>query len=271
MWSRLLLCFSGFLLVGCQNCRHIVTQTDMQVYIGTGQSLMTAHWNTLQSDSANPHVFMFKDGRWQPAIEPTSEQIGAATSPLTAFGKAMSSFDSSASIGVINCAVGSTTLDEWMPGSCSNPNLPHCGLMEECLSKIQAAKATNPHIHIAGILHNEGQSLAHECAGYWSSLFPAYVAEWRFRLGDIPIVFAQLGQMPEECGINYLDNFRSQQAQIHIEKVFMIKTIDLATTDGVHLTTESQIVQGQRFAMAMRNDAVSLTECSDPWWARLVR
>lgn len=270
MRFRLYYVINALLLTACQNCRHIVPQTGMQVYIGTGQSLMVGFFNSLQMELANPHVQMFKNGKWQIAIEPTSELPLAATSPLTAFGKEMIRLNPSTPIGVINCAVGSTTLDEWLPGSCSNPNLPVCGLMEECMAKIQEAKALNPSIHIAGILHNEGQSLAHECAGNWSSLFPAYAAEWQSRLGDIPIVFAQLGALPEECGAGYLDNFRAQQAAIHGPNIFMIKTNDLPTTDGVHLTTEGQINQGQRFAQAI-SQVNPLTECSEPWFMRLIK
>lgn len=266
--TALLMLALATLSTACQNCRTLQPPTGMQVYVGTGQSLMAAFFNTLQQDPAHPQVKMFKDGKWQPAVEPTSEQTSAATSPLTSFGKEMVRINPNIQVGVINCAVGSTTLDEWMPGS---TGLPVTGLFEACEAKIHQAKAADPTIQIAGILHNEGQSLAHECAmGYWPTLFPQFAKAWQDAYGDIPVIFAQLGNLPEECGAGYLNSIRNQQAAIHAHKVFMITTQDLTTTDGVHFDTTSQIIQGQRFAQ-VASQVNPLKECSEPWWSRMVR
>lgn len=244
----------------------------MRVYVGTGQSLMVAFFNQLIVEPPDTRVKMFKDGKWQPAVEPTSNLPSAATSPLVAFGKEMVRLNPSTPIGIINCAVGSTTLDEWMPGSSANLNLPVSGLFEACVDQIEAAIRAQPDIVIAGILHNEGQSLAHECQmGYWSAIFPRFSSAWQGRYGNIPVVFAQLGSLVEECGAGYLDSVRTQQAGISAKNVFMITTMDLPTTDGVHFTAAAQQEQGRRFAQMIHVTSGSSKECSEPWWSRLFR
>jgi len=66
----------------------------------------------------NPRILMFRNDNWIPAIEPLHQDrpeagIGLAMS----FASVILSHHSEISIGLIPCAVGATSISEWMPGT----------------------------------------------------------------------------------------------------------------------------------------------------------
>lgn len=262
----------GCLLVsGCQTCRTPVLDSNMNIYVIWGQSLAGGFFDSPMQDAADNRISFYKAGSWQLGQEPSSDDPASVYTSAMSFAKEMLRLNPSTPIGIVNCARGSTILAEWLPGSAANPNLPVSGLFEACTEMVNRAIAANPGSHVAGILGNQGQSDAHECtAGSWAALFPTLSKAFQATYGAIPVVFSQLGQLPEECGTGYLDSIRAQQASIHVPKVLMISTLDLTTTDGVHMDSMSHVIEGQRWALAM-HQAQTIEECSEPWWSRMFR
>lgn len=259
------------LFPACRNCRTLPPAQGLQVYLLAGQSLMVGNWSTTISETPDARVLMFKNGSWQTAVEPINEDVHAFYGPGVAFGKEMVRLNPSTPIGLVSCAVGSTTIDEWQPGSCSNANFPVCGLFERCDAMIRAAMAQQPGSTFAGILVNQGQSDMHEGSGYWPTGFANLVESWRTIYGGIPIVFAQLGIFVDPLRSQVeVEQFKAGQAGIKKSHVYMIRTDDLPVVDGVHLTTEGQIIQGQRFAQTFQQ-AAGIEECTEPWWSRIFR
>lgn len=256
---------------GCQNCRTLAPDSNTAIYVIVGQSLAGGFFDTPMQDAPDNRIQFYKAGQWQLGQEPSSDDPASVYTSGMSFAKEMLRLNPSTPIGIVNCARGSTTLDEWMPGSAANPNLPVSGLFEACTEMVNRAIAANHGSHVTGILYNEGQSLAHECqAGYWASKFPKLVEAFQATYGDITVVFSQLGQLPEECGADYLDSVRSQQAAIKVHNVKMVSTLDLATTDGVHMDSLGHVIEGQRWALAM-HQASGGESCSEPWWSRMFR
>lgn len=208
----------------------------------------------LTSETPEPKVKMWKYHMWQTASEPANivDPGPIGYGPSTSFGKEMVRLHPSMTVGVVNCARGSTTMAEWLPTA--SPTLPVTGLYQRCLSELGEALQTDPTTSLAGILVMQGESDAYECDGNWPVEFRQLIDFLRTDLPVVPIVFGQLGPMPNSsCGgqVGY-QQFRDLQATINFPGVRMIQTIDLPTIpEGVHFNTQGQQILGQRFAEAL--------------------
>ena len=88
----------------------------------------------------------------------------------------------------------------------------------------------------------------------WAEKFATFAFNFRQDIGqpNLPLVYAQLGSPADEDteGLPYWDAIKTQQENIQIPSARMIVTEDLPM-DGIHYTTNSYEVIGQRFAEAM--------------------
>lgn len=256
-------------LAACQNCRTLPPPSGTAVYVIVGQSLAGGFFDTPMTDNPDSRIQFYKHGSWVQGQEPSSDDSASVYTSGMSFAKQMLSQNPSTPIGIVNCARGSTTLDEWLPGSSANTSLPVTGLFESCTALVDQAIQALPGSHVSGILVNQGQSDAAECLGSWAGEFPTLTGAFQRRYGDIPIAFSQLGQLIVPCPVGYLDNFRNEQASIRAHGVSMVVTTDLNTTDGTHMDTSGHVIEGQRWAQAVRSSGGE--SCSEPWWSRMFR
>ncbi len=123
---------------------------QMKLYLLIGQSNMAGRGKVEPQDQvANPHIFMLtKDLQWVPAKDPLHfDKPGAAgVGPGSEFAREILKANPNASIGLIPCAVGSTSLDQWKQGGALNN------------AAVARTKEAMKHGKLAGILWHQGES-----------------------------------------------------------------------------------------------------------------
>lgn len=83
-----------------------------------GQSNMAGRgeWNSIQPVS-DPRIFMFRNNCWLPAVEPLHDDRPEAGVGLAmSFAAELLKSNPDIAAGLIPCAVGATTISEWLPG-----------------------------------------------------------------------------------------------------------------------------------------------------------
>lgn len=239
----------------------------LHLFLLTGQSNMSGHGKLRDSDrKTHPRIYMLgNDYHWKAGREPVDDathQVDAVSNdglgpehdslgPSMAFAKALTKAEPKIAVGLIPCALGGTSILAWQK------NLSDETLYGSCLKR---ARAASPMGKIAGILFFQGEADAmdpkklpdqHPAPTRWAELFTQWVFDFRTDLNDpqLPVVFAQIGKTiyPE---FTQWDEVKKQQASIHLPRVAMIHTEDLALEDGLHFKSESYDKIGERFAQA---------------------
>jgi hypothetical protein len=235
----------------------------LSLFILAGQSNMSGWGEVPQQQTADSRIYLFgNDYRWREAIEPiddgymqidaVSEVRGRGFSPSLAFATTLLRHDPLLRIGLVPCAKSATGIIEWQR------NLSDASLYGSCLKRARAASTMGT---VSGILFFQGETDAERDPrrvephpGEWAQLFTRLVADWREDLQDrsLPVVFAQLGNIPFSADYPGLHTVKAQQASVDLPRTAMITTDDLELVDGVHFTVDSFRIVGRRFAEAHR-------------------
>ena len=198
---------------------------------------------------------------WTEAAEPLDDPRGQkdacsldlspGVGPGAAFAQRLTELLPAVHVGLIPCARGRVTLDEWTPNT--RPNTLYG-------SSLRRARLAQKKGRLSGVLFYQGESDTSSLAAVdsWPQRFAALVAAWRRDLGDpdLPVVFCQIGDLaPRWRGapaFRYWDRLQERQAGVRLPMVRMVTTGDLALmSDGIHLTTAAQMILGRRLAQAM--------------------
>jgi hypothetical protein len=235
----------------------------MLLFILAGQSNMVG-WAPVPDDQiSDPRVYVFGNNyQWWIAREPVDDAYNqvdvvsqdriAGFGPSLAFGLASVERNPEVVIGLIPCAKSSSGIIEWQR------NLSDQSLYGSCLKR---ARAASPMGHISGVLFFQGETDALDPNLFpqfdphpstWSVLFSDFITAVRRDLDDpeLPVVFAQLGANPDPADVPYWELIKEQQASIQLPMTGMIITEDLPLLDGLHFTTDSYRIIGNRFADA---------------------
>ena len=225
------------------------------LYLLIGQSNMAGRGNIEAQDTVtDPNVFMLnKENKWVPAKSPLHfDKPMAGTGLGLTFGKTMAQKDKR-KIGLIPCAVGGTSISQWMPNSYDKVTNTH--------PYNDAIRRTKIALHdgqLKGILWHQGEGDASkERVPFYEQRFDSLLVnlqkELQFDISKLPIVVGELGQFyveknPKAKEIN--------QVLKHISKTH--PNIALVTSKGlthkgdtVHFDAGSQRTLGQRFAQKM--------------------
>jgi plastocyanin len=210
-----------------------------------GQSNMAG--NNVKDAPAAPEdnrVWVFEGG-WRPIA--SLEKAGSSRvidGPGLPFARKLVRSGTARSVGLIPCAVGGTSIKEWLPDD---------AVYQECVRRIRSAG-----LPIAGVLFYQGENdtlhnLGPKWPTTWAEKFETMVGAFRADVGDarLPIVFAQLATTTRD-GLWHWQTIKDQQASVAISGVSMVKTDDLPLRDGLHLTDEAAAIVGERFALALR-------------------
>lgn len=122
---------------------------DMKLFLLIGQSNMSGRGKIEEQDKVeNPQIFMLtKDLQWVLAKDPLHfDKPSAGVGIGSQFARDILKANPKANIGLIPCAVGGTSLDQWKPGS---------ALYKTALARAQEAMK---HGTLAGILWHQGES-----------------------------------------------------------------------------------------------------------------
>lgn len=207
------------------------------------------------TETAAPVYVFGNDYRWHRAIEPIDngrDQVDVASfdvvvgvGPGRSFGARWTELNPGVPIGLIPCAMGGSSISDW------GRNLDDASLYGSMLKRWRAASALG---EVRGVLFFQGESDATaERAGLWTEQFQRWVADVRADIGapNLPVVFAQLGDGRESVDPEAWKRLQAMQAEVELPHSAMIKTSDLALSDGMHFTSESYHSIGRRFAEAM--------------------
>ena len=214
-----------------------------------------------EEERVDPRIYVFSnDYRWRVAAEPIdhafnqvdkiSEDQTAAFGPSLAFGLASLDRQPQVVIGLIPCAKDSSGIAQWQR------NQSDQSLYGSCLKRARAASTMG---QIAGVLFFQGETDAQnptldpqpELHPFdWAQLFSAFITDLRQDLDepDLPVVFAHLGSNPLSADFPNWQIVKEQQSSIGLPMTAMITTDDLPLMDGLHFTTDSYRIIGERFA-----------------------
>jgi len=238
-------------------------QGKLKLYVLMGQSNMVGKAPIPDNLTPSANIFSFgNDYRWKVAAEPTDDgnnQVDAVSydkgvgfGPAFVFGKTLISQNSNQFIGLIPCAKAGSSITEWQR------SLSDDTLYGSCLKRVRAA---SPMGSVAGILFFQGEADTVDPeqfpglepdADAWAEKFAVFAYSFRQDMGspEVPLVYAQIGQPTDLEGLPNWSQVQQQQANIQIPNGAMIETSDLPM-DGIHFTTDSYKVIGQRFADAI--------------------
>lgn len=138
-------------------------------------------------------------------------------------------------IEVIACAVDGSSIAEWQPDGIKVAN---------CEQIAGTAK-------IDAIFFYQGEADAIKANFDWPNEFAVLVRYWRTKYGNIPIVYAQIGN--SEIHPEMFPPFRDVQATFHLDdRMAMIRTVDLPINpNDMHLTSDCQPQLAERFSSAL--------------------
>ena len=154
----------------------------------------------------NKNCYMLRMGRWQPMAEPINPDRAIFGSPFhsgvclaASFANAYANANG-VKVGLIPCADGGTSLDEWMPGQL---------LYDHAVMQTKLALRTS---QLKAILWHQGESdcLCGETVAAYREKFLRMISQLRKDLGaeNVPVI---LGELPQQMGANWKTGGREQQ------------------------------------------------------------
>lgn len=160
---------------------------DMKLFLLIGQSNMAGRGKVEPQDQVvNPKILMLtKDLQWVPAKDPLHFDKPAAGVGLgSQFARDVSKADPTATIGLIPCAVGGTSLDQWKAGG---------ALYKDAITRAKEAMKNGK---LAGILWHQGESDSGSPANVasYADRFSTMIGQLRkdLQADKVPVVVGEL-------------------------------------------------------------------------------
>lgn len=238
------------------------TPDNLQLFLLTGQSNMAGRGAVEPRDREPlPRVWSLnKDLAWVPATDPLHfDKPIAGVSLGRSFGRALARVNRTANIGLIPCAVGGTSLDEWKPDG---------KLYANAVARARAAMKSGT---LRGILWHQGEAESgqEERARSYRDRFREFIGALRSELGapDVPVIVGQLGEFlaTRQSGSNPFAGVVNEQlamVPLAVRRAAFVSSAGLGHKgDEVHFDAPALRELGRRYALAY----LSL----DPTWAPL--
>ena len=217
----------------------------MHLFLLIGQSNMAGRGKVEPQDTVtNPRIWMLtKNVTWVLAKDPLHfDKPAAGVGLASEFARTLAKADPAITIGLIPCAFGGTSLDQWNPKG---------QLYKDALTRTREAMKKGK---LAGILWHQGESdinvrKVNPPAPY-AVRFAAMIAQLRQDLDapDVPVVVGELGR--------YRPTFEAFNATLPA-MVQQVPNCALATSedltdrgDNLHFNSASLRIFGQRYAAA---------------------
>ncbi len=222
------------------------------VYVMAGQSNMTGYARDFAYDPPTLGVHAFtRQGNWALAVHPLGDSIDSpygysencsGTSPALSFARRLHE-ELNIPIGLVPAAIGGTALAEWDPEQDGGCYKRMCAFLADAGA-------------FKGMIWLQGCSDTAEAARAESYLdnFKRILGLWRKQFGHFPMITAQLnrwvalndGHLDREWGLVVE---AQRQAAMTIPDVYLVATLDLSGTDGIHNGSGANVVIGERMAM----------------------
>ena len=257
----LLFCLAGITIIALNGVvagqqTPTAPSANYDLYLLIGQSNMAGRGTIEAQDTVtDPNVFMLnKENKWVPAKSPLHfDKPMAGTGLGLIFGKTLAQ-KSKRQIGLIPCAVGGTSISQWMPNAYDKVTNTHP--YDDAIRRTKIALQNG---QLKGILWHQGEGDASKervplYEQRFDSLLLNLQKELQVNTSKLPIVVGELGRFyieknPKAKEVN--------QVLKHISKTH--PNITLVSSKGlthkgdtVHFDAASQRELGERFARKMR-------------------
>jgi hypothetical protein len=214
----------------------------------------------------NEHINILRNGRWQMMAEPINfDRHVSGIGPAASFAQAWTEGHPGESIGVIPCAEGGSSIDDW-----ANDGL----LTRHAVSEAKFAMETS---EIVGILWHQGESDSYgERYKTYKDKLLSFFKHLREELNapNIPIIVGELGNYLGKVGFGKSAIEYEQINQIlykiaHTEKnCYFVTSKDLtANPDGIHIDSISQRKLGLRYyeAFSKQKHVLDILDIENEW------
>ncbi|MCG8309858.1 MAG: sialate O-acetylesterase [Cytophagales bacterium] len=258
-----LILLAGFFVTSCASLRHRREQRAVQqakekfhVYLLMGQSNMAGRGRVEPQDTiTHPHVFVLNnDAAWVRAKDPLhadKPKVAGVGLGLT-FGKFMAEHDKGITVGLIPCAKGGSSIDQWIMGGYheQTKSYPY----DEAIYKAKLGMEKGV---IKGVLWHQGESDCKSVDGIkaYRQKFSDLVERIENDLGlaDLPFVIGELGyffydKRPHAKEMNRLFEKMANEN----DRIGLVKAQGLTDKgDGTHFDSGSYRLLGRRYAERM--------------------
>ncbi len=228
------------------------------VWVIAGQSNAVGYGHGTVVDPPLLGVSLFGgDEMWRLATHPIFDPTGTRhpanrdsgwvdVSPWLSFGKEILT-NAGVPVGLVPTALGGSPLSAWDTG---NPDGAY--LYDNMIGMIEAAGG-----RVAGMVWYQGCSDAGDgLAQSYLERFTRFVAAFRARYGEVPVITAQLNRyldsLPESHRFWSIVREAQRQAGRRLAKLAVVPTLDLGLSDGIHTSAVGNVILGQRFGLAAR-------------------
>lgn len=214
----------------------------------------------------NEHIYMLRNGRWQMMAEPLNfDRHVSGIGPAASFAQAWIDDHPGESIGLIPCAEGGSSIDDWASDGL---------LTRHAISEAKFAMETS---EIVGILWHQGESDSYgeRYITYEDKLLLLFKhLREELNAPDIPIIIGELGHYLGEVGFGKSAVEYKQINQIlskvaHTEKNCYFVTAKglTANPDGIHIDGISQRKFGIRYyeAFSKQEHVLDPLKIEDEW------
>ena len=232
-------------------------------FLMLGQSNMAGRGFLHEVDPIyNEKIKMLRNGQWQMMTEPVNyDRPVAGVSLAASFADAWSKAHPNYEIGLIPCAEGGSTLNDWHPQGT---------LFQHALSEARFALESS---EICGILWHQGESDSnnslHET--YYEKLsFIIETLRKELKLEDVPLIIGGLGEFLGKTGFGkYSTEFQEINEQLRKfaheqQNCYFVSAEGLtANPDGIHFNAVSQRKFGYRYFEAFSKKCHILEPLAD--------
>ena len=222
---------------------------DFHLYLLIGQSNMAGRGKMTPSDRRpSPGVLaMDAQGTWRPAAHPLhfDKPSMAGVGLGLDFATSMRDDGDQAMIGLIPCAFGGTSLDQWARGG---------KLYDDAIARADAGAKSGV---IRGVLWHQGESDSTAAlAGTYAARLTKLIGDLRHDLEtpNLPVVVGELGHFRQSKNeFNAEINRQLAQVAAEVPRVKLASAADLTDVgDQTHFDADSLREFGRRYAAAMR-------------------
>ncbi|AZA76529.1 sialate O-acetylesterase [Chryseobacterium sp. G0186] len=222
-------------------------------FLMIGQSNMAGRGFVKEVPSIfDEHIKMQRNGLWQIMSEPVNFDRPSAGIGLSASFAASWRLDNEQDeIGLIPCADGGTSLDDWAVGG---------ALFENAISQARLAQRTSK---ISGILWHQGENdstpeKAEKYGEKFSNIIEALRQE--LNISEVPLIIGGLGDFLSTgvfgqyfASYSLINQALEDFADTHANCYFVTSKGLTANADGIHFNALSQRILGVRYYAAFRD------------------
>ncbi len=259
---------AALLVMSASGCGNGSAPDGLSIFILAGQSNISGRGDLAdfpaEFNQPNENIWLFgNDDVWKPALEPLDDATGqidlvsadydAGVGPGLAFAKELRRLRPGLKIGLVPCALGGSAMAQWTAQGGAETLYGSC---------IRRAKAAAQKGRITGLVWYQGESdtVTAETVRDWPLNFKEILLGFRRDLdcNEIPVVFVQIGDLgprfQNRLFLAYWRDMQKNQAAMKIADGEMVSAKGLPLqSDGVHLSTQAELVLGRRIAGAMNN------------------